>query len=83
VLIVGSGAAAMAAAVGVVQAGSSVILLEKAAAAGGTTIKSDGAYWIPNNHLMRQRGCSIRRTMRCGTWRRRRIHSPIVPSSPF
>ena len=56
VLIVGSGAAAMAAAVGVVQAGSSVILLEKAAAAGGTTIKSDGAYWIPNNHLMRAKG---------------------------
>ncbi len=56
VLIVGSGAAAMAAAVGVVQAGSSVILLEKAAAAGGTTIKSDGAYWIPNNHLMKAKG---------------------------
>src|SRR5438132_9348723 len=58
VLIVGSGAAAMAAAVGVVKAGSSVILLEKATTAGGTTIKSDGAYWIPNNHLMRAKGMS-------------------------
>ncbi len=58
VLIVGSGAAALSAAVAVVQQGATPIVLEKAPSIGGTTIKSDGAYWIPNNHLMRAKGLS-------------------------
>ena len=56
VVIIGSGAAAMAAAVAATQQGSKVVLLEKSAAAGGTSAKSAGAYWIPNNHLLRAKG---------------------------
>ena len=58
VIIVGSGAAALSAAVAVVQQGGKPIIVEKAPSIGGTTIKSDGAYWIPNNHLMRAKGLS-------------------------
>jgi 3-oxosteroid 1-dehydrogenase len=46
----------LAAAVGAVQSGASVIVLEKGPTAGGTTIKSDGAYWIPDNHHMQAKG---------------------------
>lgn len=56
VLVVGTGAAGLSAAIAAVRAGAKVLILEKAAAAGGTTIKSDGAYWIPNNHQMRTKG---------------------------
>lgn len=56
VIVVGGGGAAFAAAVGAAQAGTRVLLLEKAPAVGGTTARSGGAYWIPNNHLMRAKG---------------------------
>jgi succinate dehydrogenase/fumarate reductase flavoprotein subunit len=56
VVVVGSGAAALSAAIAATKAGASVVILEKAAAAGGTTSKSDGAYWIPNNHHLRAKG---------------------------
>jgi 3-oxosteroid 1-dehydrogenase len=56
VVVVGTGAAACAAAAAAVDAGASVIMLEAADAAGGTTRRSGGAYWIPNNSLMRARG---------------------------
>lgn len=56
VIVVGSGAAAFAGAVSARQAGSSAIIIEKAPIVGGTTAKSGGAYWIPNNRIMREAG---------------------------
>lgn len=56
VVIVGSGAAALAAAVAVVNEGKSVFIFEAAAQPGGTTALSGGAFWIPNNALMRAAG---------------------------
>lgn len=53
VIVVGGGGAAFAAAVGAAQGGVDVLLLEKAPAIGGTTARSGGAYWVPNNHVMR------------------------------
>ncbi|HYH99858.1 FAD-dependent oxidoreductase [Hyalangium sp.] len=56
VVIVGTGGAACAAAAAAVDRGASVIMLEAADAPGGTTRRSGGAYWIPNNSLMRSKG---------------------------
>jgi len=56
VIVVGGGGAAFAAAAGAAQGGTRVLVLEKAPAIGGTTARSGGAYWIPNNHLMRAKG---------------------------
>lgn len=56
VVVVGTGGAACAAAAAAVDRGASVIMLEAADAAGGTTRRSGGAYWIPNNSLMRAQG---------------------------
>lgn len=56
VVVVGSGAAALAAAVAVVNKGKSVLVYEAAAQCGGTTAISGGAFWIPNNALMRAAG---------------------------
>src|SRR6266404_5309032 len=53
--VAGAGVGAVPA-VAAVRAGSSVLIVEKAPVAGGTTARSDGAYWIPNNHYMRARG---------------------------
>jgi hypothetical protein len=56
VIIVGGGAASHAAAVTAASQGARVLLVEKADAIGGTTAKSSGAYWIPNNRYLRERG---------------------------
>jgi 3-oxosteroid 1-dehydrogenase len=56
VVVVGTGGAACAAAAAAVDAGASVLMLESADAAGGTTRRSGGAFWIPNNSLMRAQG---------------------------
>ena len=56
VLVVGSGAAASSAAIFAHEGGARVLMIEKAAASGGTTRKSAGAYWIPNNYMMRANG---------------------------
>lgn len=56
VVIVGAGGAALAAAVAALEEGASVVLLEAGEAPGGTTARSGGAFWIPNNALMRAAG---------------------------
>jgi len=56
VLVIGSGAAALAAAIAVIRAGEKATILEKSPVVGGTSAKSAGAYWIPNNHLLRAKG---------------------------
>src|ERR1700754_3611644 len=61
VVVVGTGAAGVSAAIAATRAGAQVIILEKAAAPGGTTNKSEGAYWIPNNHHLRAKGRSDRK----------------------
>lgn len=61
IIVVGSGAAALASAIAARKAGQSVIIVEAAPSMGGTTIKSDGGFWIPNNRLMRGKGLIDRR----------------------
>ena len=56
VVIVGAGGAALAAAVAAVHEGVSVLLLEAGSQPGGTASISGGAFWIPNNSLMRAQG---------------------------
>lgn len=56
VVIVGAGGAALAAAVAALEEGASVVLLEAGDVPGGTTRSSGGAFWIPNNSLMRAAG---------------------------
>jgi 3-oxosteroid 1-dehydrogenase len=56
VVVVGSGVAGFAAAFAAQHEGASVVMVEKAGFLGGTTAKSGAYFWIPNNHLMRERG---------------------------
>lgn len=55
-LVVGSGAGAMAAALCAHDMGASTLLLEKTGLYGGNSAMSGGAMWIPNNFYMRQSG---------------------------
>jgi len=56
VVVVGSGAAGSSAALFAHEGRASVLMLEKAAQYGGTTGRSGGAFWVPNNYLMREEG---------------------------
>ncbi|WGS44305.1 FAD-dependent oxidoreductase [Burkholderia sp. JSH-S8] len=56
VVVVGSGAAGAAAALFAHAEGRRVVLIEKAPIFGGTSAKSGGAYWIPNNFHMKNKG---------------------------
>ena len=55
-LIVGSGAGAMAAAIAAHDRGGKVLLIEKTPLYGGSSAMSGGSLWIPNNHLMAAAG---------------------------
>ena len=56
VVVVGTGAGAMAAATLAADGGADVVVLEKDAVVGGTTGVSGGVMWIPNNHHMADAG---------------------------
>jgi succinate dehydrogenase/fumarate reductase flavoprotein subunit len=56
VVLVGSGAAALAAAVRASGDGADVLILEKAEQIGGTTAVSGGSVWVPCNHQMAELG---------------------------
>ncbi len=53
-LIVGSGAGAMAASIVATDRGASAILVEKTDRYGGSSAMSGGGLWVPNNHLMKE-----------------------------
>lgn len=55
-LIVGSGAGAMATAICAHDGGASTLLIEKTHLYGGSSAMSGGSLWIPNNHLMAAAG---------------------------
>ena len=51
VIVVGSGAAALAAALAAHDAGATVTVIERTDAVGGTTAVSGGGIWMPGNHV--------------------------------
>jgi 3-oxosteroid 1-dehydrogenase len=51
VIVVGTGAAALAAALAAHDAGASVTVVERADSVGGTTAVSGGGVWMPRNHV--------------------------------
>lgn len=56
VVVVGSGASALAAALGARDEGLSVVMIESSARWGGNSNKSGGGMWLPNNPLMQADG---------------------------
>jgi 3-oxosteroid 1-dehydrogenase len=56
VVVVGTGAGAMAAATLASDGGAEVVVVEKDSVIGGTTGVSGGVMWIPNNHHMAEAG---------------------------
>ncbi len=55
VIVVGTGAAAMAAALAAHDNGASVTMIERTGSIGGTTAVSGGGIWMPQNHHMAER----------------------------
>ncbi|HUC04232.1 MAG TPA: FAD-dependent oxidoreductase [Acidimicrobiales bacterium] len=51
VVVMGSGAAALAAALAAHDAGASVAVIERSESVGGTTAVSGGGVWMPRNHV--------------------------------
>lgn len=58
VLVVGSGASALAAALTAAEHGARVLVIENSHCYGGTSSTSGGVMWIPNNHLIAAAGGS-------------------------
>ncbi len=58
ILVVGSGASALAAALTAAEHGARVTIIEKSHRYGGTSSTSGGVMWIPNNHLIAPAGGS-------------------------
>jgi 3-oxosteroid 1-dehydrogenase len=56
VIVVGSGAGAMASAVFLADQGLRVLIVEKSDKYGGTSAISGGGIWIPNNHYFTRKG---------------------------
>ncbi len=57
-LVIGSGAGALTAAIRAKDLGANVLVIEKSTQFGGTSAMSGGALWVPNNHLMPEKGIS-------------------------
>jgi 3-oxosteroid 1-dehydrogenase len=55
-VVVGSGGASMCAALVAKAAGLEVAIIEKQEKIGGSTSLSGGAWWVPNNHVMKRAG---------------------------
>jgi 3-oxosteroid 1-dehydrogenase len=55
-LVVGTGAGAMAAAIRASDLGGDVLLIEKTELYGGSSAMSGGSLWVPCNHLMKRDG---------------------------
>src|ERR1700740_1567470 len=55
-VIVGSGGGSMAAALYLKSIGKQPLILEKTDKFGGSTAMSGGVLWIPNSHLLKQKG---------------------------
>ena len=55
-VVVGSGAAALAAAVAAHDRGARVTVIERSSSVGGTTAVSGGGVWMPQNHHLAERG---------------------------
>jgi succinate dehydrogenase/fumarate reductase flavoprotein subunit len=58
VIVVGSGGPGLCAALTARAEGAEVLLVEATSTIGGTTCFSGGQVWIPNNHLMLEKGTS-------------------------
>ncbi len=56
-LIIGSGTG-MAAGLAAAEQGASVLIVEKTATVGGSTARSGGAFWIPNNPVLKSSGAT-------------------------
>jgi len=58
VLVVGTGGAGLTAAVLACDNGANVVVIEKSDKVGGTTAVSGAGIWVPNSHLMAEKGWS-------------------------
>ncbi|MCB1616862.1 MAG: FAD-binding protein [Pseudomonadales bacterium] len=56
VIVVGSGGGAMVAAIRAKDLGANTLMVEKTDKYGGNTAMSGGVIWIPNTHLMKEKG---------------------------